>query len=161
MSLDESQAKVLADLKRKRGVIKASLTRVQTFINKFNPREDAITLLEFRQEELPHINRKFDDIQCQIELINVDNLEESDQAREMFETDYYAIRSQLQEMINIEKSNNSSMNNVSIGATNISSNKARLAPISLPRFDGNIQDWRSFFDCYKAMVHNDDTYPPA
>lgn len=65
MSLDDVQQKVLTDLKRKRGVVKASLTRIRKFVNKFKVRENAITLLEFRQEELPQINR-FDDIQCQI-----------------------------------------------------------------------------------------------
>lgn len=66
MNMDEAQKKVLNDLIRKRGVIKASLTRVRTFVNKFNPREDAITLLQFRQEELPNISKKFDEIQGEI-----------------------------------------------------------------------------------------------
>ncbi|KNE87828.1 hypothetical protein PSTG_18781, partial [Puccinia striiformis f. sp. tritici PST-78] len=109
MVLDESAQKVLTDLKRKRGVIKASLTRARNFINTFNPREQAITLVEFRQEELPQISRKFDEIQCQIELIDVDNFEENEQAREAFENDYYAVRSEMQELINQEKSHNSSM----------------------------------------------------
>jgi len=73
MVRDESSQKMLTDLKRKRGVIKASLTRARNFLNSFNPREQAITLVEFRQEELPHIGRKFDEIQCQIELLDVDN----------------------------------------------------------------------------------------
>lgn len=102
MVLDESSQKCLADLKRKRGVIKASLTRVQNFVSKFNPREESITLVEFRQEELPQINRKFDDIQCEIELIDTDNFEENERPRETFENDYYAIRSEMQEMINQE-----------------------------------------------------------
>lgn len=63
MGLDDDQLNVLADLKRKRGVIKASLTRVRTFVSKFDRLEQAILLMEFRQEELPLINRKFYDIQ--------------------------------------------------------------------------------------------------
>lgn len=62
MGLDDDQQKVLANLKKKRAVIKASLTRVRTFVSKFDPLEQAVSLLEFRQEELPQINRKFDDI---------------------------------------------------------------------------------------------------
>jgi len=62
MALDENEKKALGNLKKRRGVVKAALTRVQTFITKFNPRNDAIALLEFRQEELPQINRQFDEI---------------------------------------------------------------------------------------------------
>lgn len=39
--------------------------------------------------------------------------------------------------------------------------RACLAPLSLPKFDGNIQECESYFDCFKGMVHNEDAYPPA
>lgn len=39
--------------------------------------------------------------------------------------------------------------------------KAWLVPLSLPKFDGNIQEWKSYFDCFKALVHNDNVYRPA
>lgn len=156
MGLDEDNQKIMSDLKRKRGVVKASLTRVQTFINKFNPREDSIALLEFRQEELPMINRKFDEIQCQIELIDVDNLEEAESERDAFETNYFAIRAEMQEIINAEKGHSTSMNNTSLNASTANSQRVRLPPISLPSFDGNIQDWESFYDCFRAMVHEDN-----
>lgn len=155
MVLDESSQKLVSDLKRKRGVVKASLTRIRTFISKFNPREDAISLLEFRQEGLPTINQKFDEIQCQIELIDIENADQVEEEREVFETEYYAIRSEMQEIINAEKSVNSSMN------SSASVHRARLAPVSLPKFDGDIQEWQSFFDYFKAMVHEEDAYPPA
>lgn len=44
MGLDKSQQEALKNLIRKRDIIKAALTRVRTFINKFDPREEAITL---------------------------------------------------------------------------------------------------------------------
>ena len=63
--LEEDKKKTLADLKRKRGTIKAALTRAHTFVNNFDPIDQAVSLLKFRQEELPQINRMFDEIQCQ------------------------------------------------------------------------------------------------
>jgi len=42
MALDENEKKALGNLKKRRGVVKAALTKVQTFITKFNPRNDAI-----------------------------------------------------------------------------------------------------------------------
>lgn len=161
MVFEDSDQKVLTDLKRKRGVIKASLTRARNFVNSFNPREQAITLVEFRQEELPQISRRFDEIQCEIELIDVDNFEETEQAREAFENDYYAVRSEMQEMINQEKSHNSSLNNNSLNASASHSQQPRLPPIEIPKFDGNIQEWNSFFDLYKAMVHDNEHYSLA
>jgi len=57
MVLDSNDHKALADLRRKRGVVKGALTRVRTFVNKFDPTLQAVSLLVFRQEELPQINR--------------------------------------------------------------------------------------------------------
>jgi len=34
-------------------------------------------------------------------------------------------------------------------------------PISLPTFTGNIQDWQSFYDCFRVMVHEDNGYSSA
>lgn len=161
MVLEDSEKKVLGDLKRRRGVVKASLTRVQTFINKFNPRDDPISLLEFRQEELPQINRKIDIVQCEIELIDADNFAEAEKDREEFENTYFTIRAELQQIINAEKSQNTSINNASSSTTTGHSQGARLSPISLPSFSGNIQEWESYFDCFKAMVHNDENCPAA
>jgi len=160
MVLDESSQKMLADMKRKRGVVKASLTRIKTFVNKFDPREQAISLLEFRQEELPQINRKFDDIQAEIELISIDEEAQAEEERATFEQEYFSIRSKIQELINVEKSHNSSTHNSSF-LTGHHTQRTQLPPVPLPSFNGNIQDWFSFFDIFKAMVHNDDSYTPA
>lgn len=64
----------------------------------------------------------------------------------------------MQEIINLEKRDTSSLHNVSASSA---TQRARLAPISLPSFEGDILEWESFFDCYKAMEHNDDSYPLA
>jgi hypothetical protein len=135
MVLDSNEQKALADLKRKRDVVKGALTRVRTFVNKFDPSLQAVSLLEFRQEELPQINRKFEDIQSQIELL-VDEEEESELERETFENEYFAIRSQIQELISLEKPHNSTAVNASFPAMNI--HRAQLQPIPLHRFNGNI-----------------------
>jgi len=72
MALDAEALKVLSELKRKRGVVKAALTRTLKFIGNFDARVEALSLLEFRQEELPQINKKFDDVQVEIELLNTE-----------------------------------------------------------------------------------------
>lgn len=95
------RAKVVGRVKKKTWC--RLLTRVRTFLSRFDPTEHAISLLEFRQEELPQINRKFDDIQCEIELIASDDLEGAELERDNFESKYFLIRSQIQEIINQKK----------------------------------------------------------
>jgi len=158
MVLDDNEQKALADLKRKRGVIKASLTRVRTFVTKFDPTQQVISLLEFRQEELPQINQKFDDIQSQIELLDGEE-EVSELERDNFELDYFAIRSQIQELISLDRPHNSTAVNASFAAMSI--HRAQLPPIPLLKFSGNITEWASFFDVFRAMVHKYENYTAA
>jgi len=159
MALDEDNIKQLSVLRRKRGVVKASLTRIRTFISNFDATEQPVSLLVFRQEELPTINRKFDEVQAEIELLEIDDISNSEEEREKFENEYFATRSQIQELINIEKLSSGTEPNASFNSSHL--HRAQLAPISLPGFDGNIQEWSSFFDIFRAMVHEDDSYSTA
>jgi len=84
MSSDEALLVQLKELRKKRGIVKAALTRMKAFVQSFDPAVEAISLLEFRQEELPKVNQKFDDIQTQIELITVDGLDKEEDDRERF-----------------------------------------------------------------------------
>jgi len=156
----DEELKSLAELRRKRGVVKAALTRAQTFVSNFVIGEQAVSLLEFRQEELPQINRKFDDIQSQIELIAIDDTVEAETERNNFEELYFMIRSQMQEIIKADKASNTSAHNAS-QISSSSGHRNQLAPIPLPSFDGNIQEWSSFFDIFRAIVHEGNDYSDA
>lgn len=94
--MDENNQKVLSDMKKKRGVVKGSLTRMKNFVSNFDSDLDDIALLEFRQEELPQINRKFDDIQSQIELLVDVDFEKEVEGRSNFESEYFSIRAKIQ-----------------------------------------------------------------
>lgn len=158
MVLDESAQKVLSELRRSRGVVKASLTRVRKFVDNFNPLEQALSLLEFRQEELPRICKKFEDIQAQLELITED-AEKEEEERDCFESEYFDLRSRIQEIINAARPQSSTALNASFRT--IGGNRPNLAPIALPIFNGDIKDWESFYDIYRVMVHDEDIYSPA
>lgn len=157
---NENDAKTLMDLKKKRAVIKAALTRIRTFVTNFDPREQALSLLEFRQEELPVINKKFDEVQSQIELLMFDDMDDAEAERDKFENDYFSIRSHIQEITNLERSHLA--NGLAHSSfTSTHRQRAQLTPIPLPKFSGNIQEWSSFFDIFKAMVHTEEGYSPA
>jgi hypothetical protein len=145
MVLYSNEQKALADLKRKRGVVKASLTRISKFVESYDPTEQSISLLDFRQEELPIINRKFDTIQSEIELLAVDEAEAAEAERDKFETSYYELRAKIQELANAEKLHNTTGQNTSFGNTS-TRQRMQLAPIPLPKFNGDIQGWSSFYD---------------
>lgn len=100
MVLDEDNQKQLIVLKRQRGVIKASLTRLRNFTRDFDPVVKSIALLEFRQEELPQISKKFDAVQCEIEMIS-EEVDKEEQERDVFEKNYFDARAQIQEIINL------------------------------------------------------------
>ncbi|XP_022171698.1 uncharacterized protein LOC111034681, partial [Myzus persicae] len=85
---------------------------------------------------------------------------EEEREREEFEKNYFAARSQIQEIINKNKRRNASGDDASLDLS-ASYPRARLAPIDLPKFNGNIQEWEAFFDSFKVMVHDQDSYSPA
>lgn len=159
MVLDEDNQKQLILLRRKRGVIKSSLTRLRYFTKEFDAAVQSIALLEFRQEELPQISKKFEIVKCEIEMITED-AEKEDQEREAFEKDYFDARAQLQEIINGQKQVSTVGHNQSFGSSG-SGNRSRLAPIPLPDFKRNIENWELFYDVFQALVHNDDSLSPS
>lgn len=164
MVLDADSHKVLSELRRKRGVIKGALTRTTKFINNFDPKTEALSLLEFRQEELPQLNRKFDNVQSEIELLNTEDPSEEENEKEEFEKNYFAARSRIQETINIEKRLNTSGHDTSHNSMlNMSTIQSRiqLPPIKIPEFSGNIQDWAPFFDAFRSMVHEENSLSSA
>jgi len=129
-------------------------------VNNFDPSEQPTSLLDFRQEELPLINRKFDTIQSEIELLATDEPDVAEEERERFENNYFELRSKIQELINADKLHNTTGQDNSFGNTSIRQ-RIQLAPIPLPKFNGNIQDWPSFYDIFKAMVHHDESLSPS
>jgi len=108
MGLDEVMQAQVKELGKKRGIIKASITRMKNFVEEFDPTVDAISLLEFRQEELPRLNQRFYDIHTQLELIVIDDFENEEKERNKFEFGYFNIRSNIQEIVKARKSTNSS-----------------------------------------------------
>ncbi|XP_060861782.1 uncharacterized protein LOC132938783 [Metopolophium dirhodum] len=154
MVLDEDNEKQMILLRKKRGVVKASLTRLRNFVKEFDHNEQSISLLEFRQEELPNINKKFDAVQCEIELIT-EEPEKEEEERALFERNYFETRSQMQEIINTRSSSSTVGPNTSFGSSS-NTNRVRLAPIPLPTFNGDIENWEAFYDVFRALVHNDE-----
>lgn len=128
MMNSNEELKLLIELKRKRGVVKAALTRAHNFVSKFVIGEQPVSVLEFRQEELPQINRKFDDIQTQIELITLEDAEEAEREIDNFESLYFTTRSEMQEINNADRVSDTTAHNTSHNA-GFSGNRTQLGLI--------------------------------
>lgn len=90
----------------------------------------------------------------------VDDLDKEEDERSGFETEFFKIRSNIQEIINTKKVLNNSAHNSTLNMSTTQA-RAQLPAIKLPEFHGDIQDWESFFDCFRTMVHEDDNITPA
>jgi len=90
----------------------------------------------------------------------VDDIDKEEEERGRFENEFFKIRSTIQEIINIKKVFNNSTHNsiLNMSTTQI---RVQLPPIKLPEFHGNIQDWESYYDCFRSMVHEDNNLAPA
>jgi len=88
-----------ATLNRRRGQIKASLTRHGTFFNKYVETPNAISEAESRLNVIPTLLNQFEDIQSRIEEIDDDNDDAHLITREEFETRYYSVAGQLNRLI--------------------------------------------------------------
>lgn len=147
----------LQELIRKRSYIKGSLTRMKTFADNFNVKLQDVAELEFRQEEIPVILKKYDDIQSQIEQIDIGNESVQLEERGVFEESYYYIRSKFQSLIKLNSTSNveSGLNNTNPSGHPAYNPVVRLPPMSLPSFNGELQKWTPFLDSYCALVHLD------
>ncbi|VVC27563.1 Protein of unknown function DUF1759 [Cinara cedri] len=166
MPLDSIMFSQLKELRKKRGIVKAALTCMKTFVESFDPSVDAVSLLEFRQEELPRLNQKFDDIHTQIELMVDEDEEKEEEERSKFEADYFSVRSRIQEMVNAEKNLNVSAHNSTLNNMPLTQSRIQLPPIRMPEFSGNIQDWGSCvtgtaLDLIRAVPMTDANYDVA
>lgn len=96
----------------------------------FNPFEHATSQLEFRQEEVPLISRKFDTIQCEIGLLDTDDMDAAEAERNIIESNFFELRSRVQELVNVDKLHNNSGQNTSFENISIRQH-IQLAPILL------------------------------
>jgi hypothetical protein len=82
-----------SQLIRQRSVAKASLTRMQKFIDMCNLKVNEI---QVRYDELPVIFNKFDNAQGELE--SLDDMDHSGD-RELFENQYYQVKAKFNELL--------------------------------------------------------------
>jgi hypothetical protein len=138
-----------------RAVAKSQLTRINVFLQNFERGSDT-TPVETRLQALPDIQRKFNEAQEELELI--DDIEAHSDDREQFETLYYHLTSQM--LVLIKEQANAGNVKVTENGEDASSNHSslenkkdiRLPTIKLPIFAGDVTQFRHFYDMFNSLI---------
>jgi len=145
---------------KRRSVTKASLTRLQNFLEtgdlKFNENK-------FRLDDLPSILNKYEFAQDELE-----GLEEADLSldREEFENQYYQFEEKFNEILHPvmgSPSRHSSPRSILSVLSNhtprshTSTIHIKLPNIALPTFEGDTCSWLYFRDTFEALIFNNNT----
>ncbi|XP_063901051.1 uncharacterized protein LOC135120642 [Zophobas morio] len=143
----------LKTLVTKRGIIKGSVTRIKTFVDKFRAGDD-IYQLKTRLPNLQNAFKEFDAIQRDIELLKCDT-EEQTSERDEFENRYYDLEARILKLIESRVTEPIP----STSSTNNDNNQARLNPVRLPSlelpiFSGSYLEWTAFSDIFKSLIHD-------
>lgn len=140
----------LKELKKRRTNIKASISRINTFLEnfQFDPAEQAGLKIKLRN--LLELAAKYDEVQSQIEL-------EDDSAsgdREQTENHLYAIEVKIQGYLEHAAS---SRERATISADEVKppiNSAMPLPPVKLPYFSGDILNWQHFITLFVDLVHS-------
>lgn len=153
------------ELLAKRGYIKGSVTRIITFLDKFDKEKGSAAELITRLENLENKWSEYEHV-----FLQLASLDENDQTTiqdelnsdlEEFETMFYSAQSKLTGLIAIMS--NSSLTSISHALSHNTSNSAnsrfstnspavKLPVISLPTFSGCYESWFSFHDTFVSLI---------
>ena len=165
-SYHQDPLQTIATLKRRRGHIKAALTRVTSFIDRFTHSPDAVSEAASRLSALPSLLQQFEIVQTKIEEIDIENDEQHSLDRDDFETKYHStagrltrlIKSTLQPEISYACDTNATHREqtpLSQGSSGAMSIRSHLPRLPLEQFDGDYNKWQRFFNCFKSRIHNE------
>lgn len=143
-------------LKKKRGVLKASLTR---FANSLQDPDIAANIpeLKLRLEKAESLFDQFEDQQTLIDMMTTDaeDIRAQEQERSNFEKNYYAAIAKCRELINGPDGQNR-LANASPAPTAGMENNVFITPnlpkMRVPKFNGDNNKWLKFRDSFNSLI---------
>lgn len=142
--LNKQRLKVLI---RKRGQVKARLTRIKGFLESFDAEVQSLSNLTTRLQILDRCWSDFETIQLEIQEIDDDV--NSDEEYSTFEDNYCDIRAKIEDLLTA-RTNTQTVTQPQLDT----SDNMKLPDISLPIFSGKYEEWTDFHDIFEAMIHN-------
>ena len=139
------------DLKRQRRSLKTKLTKFSNFIND-EQNQTKFTEIKLRLKKLDGILESFEKIQIELDEITREESDEYD----IFESQYFKVISQAQDLIDQPNSSTSLDQTVisNIASNNATNNDIKLPDIELVTFDGSVDKWLDFQNYFTSVIHN-------
>ncbi|KAG5335682.1 COX3 oxidase, partial [Acromyrmex charruanus] len=155
----------LADAKLKRAHTKSAITRLKTYIEKFDVNSGSQKVLIERKQRLSELCSQFEAVQFRIEILeNADPsipdqrvlYEQHAQQRDRFEDSYFQLMANYTLIESMET--NASLSTASNGQAERSrETRVKLPKIELPIFTGAYDDWYSYRNTFEQLIHlNED-----
>jgi len=153
----------LTEAKSKRAHIRASATRLKNFLETFNINQGSRYNVTERKQKLAELWNQFEAIQSRIESLENDTavidkdtlLEQQIQQRTSFENPYFSLMSRyeavLEQVNQLELAANSNIERNHTGSSR--ETRVKLPKIDLPVFSGTYEDWHSYQDTFKKLIH--------
>lgn len=139
-------------LKRKRSLIKSSITRIDGFVHLSESNTD-ISVNEFviREETLCRLYKEFCSIQDEIELEDETQVE----YRVSVENKYFTLHSKIKDIIDEKKKVTLETPLSRAPSTqHFDPIQVKLPTVSLPQFSGKPEEWRGFYDMFTALIED-------
>ncbi|XP_050555834.1 uncharacterized protein LOC126911643 [Spodoptera frugiperda] len=142
----------LRELVRKRGNLRGRLTLFEKYINsldKTNILEQQVVEIKLRVANTETIFSDFQEVQSEIEgLSDEPELSTQLEIRESIESQFYSSMSLAKTCICNKGDDNITK------PTKGNTNSVKLPTITLPSFDGTIENWLEFRDTFTSLIHN-------
>jgi hypothetical protein len=163
---DPTEVERLADissLRKKRGNVKRSLTSMKKWFAALDKPSSSPIDIEVRMDDLKQIKLTFNEVQMLLDELYLDEEERTsnkeDDHVDKFDKDYYELLASMQKVLKQDKhhestsqASTSTKEHVVIPPQQLS---LKLPDISLPEFTGNIEDWETFKQGFRSLVHSD------
>lgn len=147
--MDSEQLKTLV---KQRGIVKASMTRIDTYVNNLNDHAD-INSLKVRHGRLVELWNQYTEIQNTLEMHD-ESVDHSQYAMQIEEL-YFDLSAKITSIIDPprESRTETQVDN----ASKPSNTQVRLPAIEIPSFSGDYLQWRHFKDTFECIIVNNSS----
>lgn len=152
--IDPDLKKALNRLINKRDNIFATVTSIYNKCKSYS--SDNLAKVKYFVQQLPNYSRKFEEVQDQIEALNDDLTQKEQIEISQIQASFEEILASIHDVqCNLAKQD--AALTTPDTTPNVTAVSQMLPTISLPSFDGKIDNWVEFISLYNSLVHNNST----